>query len=67
MKILKVTELLILTFAGGKMGKNEAVSIAERHEISEFCAAGVVAFQGRQTYMEDTFKIIKNINGSDIS
>lgn len=49
------------------MGKNEAVSIAERHEISEFCAAGVVAFQGRQTYMEDTFKIIKNINGSDIS
>lgn len=51
----------------GKMGKNEAVSIAERHEISELCVAGVISFQGRQTYMEDTFKILKNINGTDIS
>lgn len=49
------------------MGKNEAVSIAERHEISELCVAGVISFQGRQTYMEDTFKILKNINGTDIS
>lgn len=47
--------------------RNEPTCITERHEISELCVAGSVAFQGRQSYMEDTFKIIKNINGSDIS
>ena len=41
--------------------------VTERCEISEFCLAAVVASQGRQNYMEDTFKIISNVNGSQIS
>jgi hypothetical protein len=59
-----MTDFLI---AGAMSRRNEPICITERHEISALCLAGVVSYQGRQSYMEDTFKIISNINGSDIS
>lgn len=49
------------------MGKKNDAWMLERHEISDQVVAAAVGYQGRQNYMEDNFKIIKNINGSDIS
>lgn len=46
--------------------KNEPVCITERIIISDLMSAGVVAYQGRQSFMEDNYKII-SIKGTDIS
>ncbi|KAL7043342.1 hypothetical protein ACKWTF_001458 [Chironomus riparius] len=39
----------------------------EKYEISSLCCTGGVSFQGRSNVMEDTFKVIPNINGSNVS
>ncbi|XP_070507330.1 protein phosphatase 1L-like [Chironomus tepperi] len=39
----------------------------EEYKISNLCCAGGVSFQGRSNTMEDTFKVIPNIKGTDVS
>lgn len=39
----------------------------EKYEISSQCAAAGVSYQGKASKMEDFFRIIPNINGTDVS
>lgn len=47
-------------------GRREIIWV-ERYEVSPICVAAVVAYQGRQEYMEDRFSMITNINKSQVS
>lgn len=47
-------------------GRREIIWV-ERYEVSPICVAAVVAYQGRQEYMEDRFSVITNINNSQVS
>lgn len=47
-------------------GKHEIIW-TERYQVSDICVVGVNSYQGRQSYMEDRFSVITNINGYEIS
>lgn len=48
--------------------RNEPICWTHKEEISDLCVCGCVAFQGRQSYMEDRFAVIKvNHDDNEIS
>lgn len=53
-------------FVLGMPSKREIIWV-EKYQVSSLCVAAVVAYQGRQPYMEDRFSVITNINNSEIS